>query len=147
MKPNCLLVLLAVFACFNMKAQYHDVVATSERGFNEQSAKSDHNSFTVFASKLPLTTCAMAPIVPGDKHFYESPKNAERPKWKYENLIPKRAAVSGLMLIASSIPYLIMALQTKHKGLRLCSQKTTYGSLNKASKKVTGITFSIPIGK
>ena len=78
---------------------------------------------------------------------YFSSKNAGRSNWKYENLLPKRKTVTGLMMIAGSIPYLIMALQTKHKGLTLCSQKTTYGSFNKARKKVTGITFSVPIGK
>ena len=78
---------------------------------------------------------------------YFSSKIAGLSNWKYENLLPKRKAVTGLMMMAGSIPYLIMALQTKHKGLTLCSQKTTYGSFNKARKKVTGITFSVPIGK
>jgi hypothetical protein len=78
---------------------------------------------------------------------YFSSKNVGLSNWKYENLLPKRKTATGLMMMAGSIPYLIMALQTKHKGLSLCSQKTTYGSFNKARKKVTGITFSVPIGK
>jgi len=180
MIPNCLLVLLAVFACLTIKAQYHEVVTAGERGFNEHPANVDNNSATGFAPELPLATTKLIPSTLGDKYLFHenrcryisglvstingslastrgvqnglagnfsSPKNEERFKWKYENLLPKHAAVSGLMLIAGSIPYLIMALQTKHKGLSLCSQKTTYGSFNTARKKVTGITFSIPIGK
>ncbi|MEO6732390.1 MAG: hypothetical protein ABIN01_14325 [Ferruginibacter sp.] len=65
-----------------------------------------------------------------------------------ENIAYSRIAITGLVMMAGSIPYFISALKNKKvAGLKLTCQKTSFGASNKARQKVTGITFSIPIGK
>ena len=59
-----------------------------------------------------------------------------------------KLAFTGLVMIAGSIPYFLNAIKSKKlAGLKLACQKTTFGANNKACKKVTGLTFAIPIGK
>ncbi len=59
-----------------------------------------------------------------------------------------KMALTGLVLMAGSIPYFIHSMKNKHKaGLKLTCQKTAFGASNKACKKVTGLTFAIPLGK
>ncbi|MEP7107238.1 MAG: hypothetical protein ABI760_04635 [Ferruginibacter sp.] len=58
-----------------------------------------------------------------------------------------RLALTGLVIMAGSIPYFINSLKNKKiAGLKLTCQKTSFGAANKACKKVTGLTFSVPIG-
>ena len=66
---------------------------------------------------------------------------------KYEKICGAKLALTGLAMMAGSIPYFIQALKNKDKGLKLTCQKTTFGSCNKDYKKVTSLTFSFPIGK
>lgn len=59
-----------------------------------------------------------------------------------------RIAITGVIMMAGSIPYFISALKNKYKaGLKLTCQKNSFGASNKASKKVIGLTYAIPIGK
>ena len=66
----------------------------------------------------------------------------------FENNNNSRLAITGLVMIAGSIPYFLNALKNrKLAGLKLACQKTFVGTNKKACRKVTGITFAIPIGK
>ncbi len=59
-----------------------------------------------------------------------------------------KLAITGLVMMAGSIPYFICALKNKHKaGFKLSCQKTSIGVNNRACRKVTGITYAIQIGK
>lgn len=64
-----------------------------------------------------------------------------------ERLSATRQTLTGLAMIAGSIPYFISALKNRSKGLKLTSQRTTAGCSNKASKGITSLTFCVPIGK
>lgn len=67
---------------------------------------------------------------------------------QYENSGSCRMALTGLVLVAGSIPYFIYSLKNKNKaGLKLTCQKTSFGTTNKAYKKVTGLTFAFPLGQ
>ena len=56
--------------------------------------------------------------------------------------------ITSLVMMAGSISYFVSSLINRNKaGLKLTSQKTSFGSSNKACKKVTSLTFAIPIGK
>ena len=56
--------------------------------------------------------------------------------------------LTGLVMVAAGISHFINFLKNKNNaGLNLACQKTSFGASNKACKKVTGITFSIPIRK
>lgn len=69
-------------------------------------------------------------------------------EYKFEKISCTRLAVTGLVLMAGSIPYFISALRNKNKvGLKLTCQKTSFGASPKACKKVTSLTFGIPIGR
>lgn len=66
----------------------------------------------------------------------------------FENNSHSRLALTGLVMIAGSIPYFLNAIKNKKlAGLKLACQKTFIGTNKKACRKVTGITFAIPIGK
>ncbi len=66
----------------------------------------------------------------------------------FETSNNSRLALTGLVMIAGSIPYFLNALKNKKLvGLKLACQKTIIGTNKKACRKVTGITFAIPIGK
>lgn len=66
---------------------------------------------------------------------------------KYDNRSYNRLALTGLVIIAGSIPCLINALKNKHKtGLKLTSQQTTFGYAHKRGKQITSLTYSIPFG-
>ena len=59
-----------------------------------------------------------------------------------------RIALTGLVMMAGSIPYFLYSLKNKKiAGLKLTCQKTSFGTSARACKKVTGLTFAIPIGK
>ncbi|MEO6721660.1 MAG: hypothetical protein ABIN67_14930 [Ferruginibacter sp.] len=73
---------------------------------------------------------------------YSYPPIDNSKSWK---LTATRLTVGGFALVARTLPYFLKAIRTK-AGLRFCCQKTTFGTFNKARKKVTGITFAIPIG-
>jgi hypothetical protein len=57
-------------------------------------------------------------------------------------------ALTGLFMVAGSIPYFLNSFKYKKMAvLKLTCQKTSFGASNKSCKKVTGLTFSIPVGK
>ena len=67
---------------------------------------------------------------------------------KNENFNCSGLALTGLIMMAGSIPYFIYALKNKKiAGLKFTCQKTSCGPSNKTYKKVTGLTFAIPLGK
>lgn len=67
---------------------------------------------------------------------------------EHEYTACSRVAITGMIMMAGSIPYFISALKNKYKaGLKLTCQKNSFGASNKASKKVIGLTYAIPIGK
>lgn len=80
--------------------------------------------------------------------FYETEDAKSGNDYKMEKLSYTKLAVTGLVLMAGSIPYFISALRNKNKvGLKLTCQKTSFGASPKACKKVTSLTFGIPIGR
>ncbi|MEO6229841.1 MAG: hypothetical protein ABJB11_14055 [Ferruginibacter sp.] len=85
----------------------------------------------------------------GFNHIYDEMDDIKNGNdYKFEKSSCTRLAVTGLVLIAGSIPYFISALRNKNKvGLKLTCQKTSFGASAKACKKVTSLTFGIPIGR
>lgn len=82
--------------------------------------------------------------IPGNVSFVKSALNQNN----YENNSGSRLALTGPVMMAGSIPYFIASLKNKKiAGIQLVCQKTSFGASNKARKKVTGITYSIPLGK
>ncbi len=66
----------------------------------------------------------------------------------FETNYNSRLALTGLVMIVGSIPYFLNALKNrKPVGLKLACQKTFVGTNKKVCRKVTGVTFAIPIGK
>lgn len=55
-------------------------------------------------------------------------------------------AIGGLVMLLNSVRYFATTLRTR-AGIQLCCQKTRCGSSLKAYKKVTGVTFALPIGR
>jgi hypothetical protein len=67
---------------------------------------------------------------------------------KYERVSSANLAVTGIVMMAGSIPYFISALRNKNKaGLKITSQRNLVCAGNKGYKKVTSITYCIPLGK
>ncbi|MEJ7586420.1 MAG: hypothetical protein WKI04_02540 [Ferruginibacter sp.] len=57
-----------------------------------------------------------------------------------------KRALTGLLLIRSSMPLFLKLIQNKKiTGLKLACQKTSFGAGNKALRKVTGLTFSLSL--
>lgn len=82
--------------------------------------------------------------VPNRYTFAKDPRQVNL----FENNHYSRLALTGLVMIAGSIPYFLNALKNrKLVGIKLACQKTFVGTNRKACRKVTGITFAIPIGK
>ena len=160
MKTFCLLTLLVTFACIRSIAQCHNIAIreiVSSESLQEKNVKivpAEPSSQTALhntkAIKLLPGNGALLVAFNSPKTMYGHLSNKnEAPvvNWKRENLLVKRFAVTGLALIASRIPAFIRSLNLHQKGLSLRCQKTSYGSFNKARKKVTGITFSVPLGR
>ena len=137
MKTCSIIFFLVALACLKSRAQYN-AIADNEAGIIQSL---EHNGKSnEFVASFPQ---AILPAMP--THLA-----VRRPiaiSWKRENLFVSRIALTGLALVASRIPQLIRSFKLRQKGLSLCSQKTTYGSFNRARKKVMGITWAIPIGK
>jgi hypothetical protein len=135
MKTCSLIFFLVVLACLKSRAQYTAINGNETNLIQSLKLISKNNEFVAPFPQaiLPAMTTHLA---------------VKRPiaiNWKRENLLVSRIALTGLALVASRIPQLIRSFKLRQKGLSLCSQKTTYGSFNKARKKVMGITWAIPI--
>jgi len=66
----------------------------------------------------------------------------------YQRFSGNRMALTGLVMMAGSIPYFISALKNKNKaGLKFTSQKNSFGTNHKACKGVTSLTYAIPLGR
>ena len=75
-------------------------------------------------------------------------ENRPQPVVKLGTICAAKVALTGFMLIAGNIPYYIRSLRTPDKtGLRLTSQKSRIAAGNKGFKRVTGLTFAVPLAR
>jgi hypothetical protein len=167
MKTYFIISLLAIFAQTNLQAQ-----GSSSGYFAAQSINKDtrFHSISILTQKAELDS-AKQPVHPAQAtpqtNRLQKIDQFVRGSFGFSNNMPSNyltalkdnyppvnnlknrkltATVTGFALVARTIPYFLKAIRNK-AGLRFCCQKTTFGTLNKARKKVTGITFAIPIGK
>ncbi len=76
------------------------------------------------------------------------PQNRHGGQNQYERVSSANLAFTGIVMMAGSIPYFISALRNKDKaGLKLTSQRNLVCAGNKGYKKVTSITYCIPLGR
>ncbi len=105
------------------------------------------NAFVLMAGGSMMSAVGIRNGMMGAYNTMERPEPGKGQN-NYERISANRLALTGLVMMAGSIPYFISALKNKNKaGLKLTSQKNNFGTSNKACKGVTSLTFSIPLGR
>ena len=67
---------------------------------------------------------------------------------KLGKICAAKIALTSFVLMAGNIPYLIKSLRSPDKsGIKLTSQKGRIAAGNKGFKRVTGLTFAVPLAR
>ena len=71
-----------------------------------------------------------------------------QPAVKLGKICAAKLALTGFFLMAGNIPYIIKSLRSPDKsGIKLTSQKSRIAAGNKGYKKVSSLTFAIPLAR
>jgi hypothetical protein len=173
MKTGILLILCLISICFNVYGQNEEIAANEklrvatgrdpithqeitnadkfttpvydQAHFLQKSKTQKSNGLVLLTGGSVISFFGISSrldISNGDS-FINSPFHSNRDQYTtYSGL-----ALTGLVMMAGSIAYFINSWKNKNKaGLKFTCQKTSFGAPNKALKKVSGLTFSIPIG-
>ena len=75
-------------------------------------------------------------------------EHREQQPVKLGKLCAAKIALTSLALMAGNIPYIIKSLRSPDKsGIKLTSQKARIAAGNKGFKRVTGLTFAVPLAR
>ncbi|MDO9373083.1 MAG: hypothetical protein Q7T76_01630 [Ferruginibacter sp.] len=100
-----------------------------------------------FFSEMPVMSMLMENVKKPVTYGVMAPGRPQ-PQVKLGKICAAKVALTGFVLLAGNIPYFIKSLRNDDKtGLKLTSQRGRIAAGNKGFKRVTSLTFAIPLAR